>query len=81
MATIKRKIKVRNGAAASRPTLATGELGLDTDTGSECLYIGTPAGNFPVATLGTVSASVATASTHKVKVVIGGATYYLLVTT
>lgn len=44
MAT-KRKLQVRYGAAASRPTLSTGELGLDTDTGSEALYIGTPAGN------------------------------------
>lgn len=44
MAT-KRKLQVRYGAAASRPTLSTGELGLDTDTGSEYLHVGTPAGN------------------------------------
>jgi hypothetical protein len=50
MAT-KRKLQIRYGAAASRPTLATGELGLDTDTGSEALYVGTPAGNKQVANL------------------------------
>jgi hypothetical protein len=32
MATIKRKIKVRQGTAATRPTLASGEIGFDTDT-------------------------------------------------
>jgi hypothetical protein len=51
---IKRKLQVRYGAAASRPILSTGELGLDTDTGSEALYVGTPAGNKQVANLGYV---------------------------
>lgn len=46
---IKRKIQVRRGAAADRPTLSSGEFGLDTDTGSEALYIGTPAGNVQIA--------------------------------
>jgi hypothetical protein len=32
MATIKRKIKVRQGTASTRPTLASGEIGFDTDT-------------------------------------------------
>jgi hypothetical protein len=32
MATIKRKLKVRQGTAATRPTLASGEIGFDTDT-------------------------------------------------
>ena len=41
----KRKIQVRRGAASARPTLSSGEFGLDTDTGSEALWIGTPAGN------------------------------------
>mgnify|MGYP007100090807 CR=1 FL=1 len=50
MAT-KRKLQIRYGAAASRPTLATGEWGLDTDTGSEAVYIGTPAGNKSLSTL------------------------------
>lgn len=48
---IKRKLQVRYGAAASRPTLSTGEFGLDTDTGSEALYIGTPAGNKSLSTI------------------------------
>ena len=46
---MKRKIQVRRGLAADRPTLASGEFGLDTDTGSEALYIGTPAGNKQIA--------------------------------
>jgi len=52
MAT-KRKLQVRYGAAASRPTLATGEIGLDSGTGVEKLWIGTPAGNAFVASLNT----------------------------
>jgi hypothetical protein len=39
------KVQVRKGAAADRPTLSSGEFGLDTDTGSEAVWIGTPAGN------------------------------------
>lgn len=42
---MKRKIQVRRGLAADRPTLSSGEFGLDTDTGSEKVWIGTPAGN------------------------------------
>lgn len=48
---LKRKIRFRYGAAADRPTLSTGEIGLDTDTGSETLYVGTPAGNKSLTTL------------------------------
>ncbi len=42
---MKRKIQIRRGALADRPTFSSGEFGLDTDTGSEAVYIGTPAGN------------------------------------
>jgi hypothetical protein len=42
---MKRKIQVRRGLAADRPTFSSGEIGLDTDTGSEKVWIGTPAGN------------------------------------
>jgi hypothetical protein len=45
----KRKIQVRRGAASDRPTLSSGEFGLDTDTGSEAVWIGTPAGNKQIA--------------------------------
>lgn len=47
---MKRKIQIRRGAAADRPTLASGEFGLDTDTGSEAVFIGTPnSGNLQLA--------------------------------
>lgn len=43
--TLVRTTQVRRGAAANRPTLSVGELGLDTDTGSERLWVGTASGN------------------------------------
>ena len=54
---LKRKIQIRRGAAASRPTLAAGEFGLDTDSGSEAVYIGTASGNLLVSSTATVSAN------------------------
>ena len=53
---LKRKIQIRRGAAASRPTLAAGEFGLDTDAGSEAVYIGTvSSGNMAVSSSSSVT--------------------------
>lgn len=47
---MKRKIQVRRGLASARPTLSAGEFGLDTDTGSEKVWVGTASGNLQLAT-------------------------------
>ena len=36
-----RKFQIKRGLKADMPTLAQGELGMTTDTGSEGLFIGT----------------------------------------
>lgn len=44
-----KKLQIKRGARASMPTLAQGELGMTTDSGSEGLFVGTGTENIEMA--------------------------------